>query len=224
MAGGDPKGGGLGPQPPPATLPEKSQLSSFNDLDRQTAVCPHIAAKRIFRALANLGVPATRTPGSATLGKPMSGFQIDPRVLGAENERARGLIVECASYIPVEPVEWLWPHRIAVGKLTLIAGEAGWESRKSRSRWLPLSPGVRGGRAARGVHHSATSSFSVRRIVRPIRSCRDSWLPAPIFSACILFVLSKLATAKRPARSVSNPTLIYLQARSQSSAMFDWWL
>ena len=55
----------------------------------------------------------------------MSGFRIEPRVLGAENERARGLIVECASCIPVEPVEWLWPHRIAVGKLTLIAGEAG---------------------------------------------------------------------------------------------------
>ncbi len=43
----------------------------------------------------------------------------------AENEATRGLIVECASSIPVEPVEWLWPGRIAVGKLTLIAGEAG---------------------------------------------------------------------------------------------------
>jgi hypothetical protein len=39
-------------------------------------------------------------------------------VLGAEN-------VEYASCIPVGPVEWLWPHRIAIGKLTLIADEAG---------------------------------------------------------------------------------------------------
>jgi hypothetical protein len=45
-------------------LIEESQPSSFNDLDRQTAVSPHIAAKRLFGALANLGVPATRTPGS----------------------------------------------------------------------------------------------------------------------------------------------------------------
>ena len=50
----------------------------------------------------------------------MSGFRIEPRVLKAENEPAHGLIVECASCIPVEPVEWLWPHRIAVGKLTLL--------------------------------------------------------------------------------------------------------
>jgi len=45
-------------------LIEESQPSSFNDLDRQTAVSPHIAAKRLFGAVANLGVPAKRTPRS----------------------------------------------------------------------------------------------------------------------------------------------------------------
>lgn len=55
----------------------------------------------------------------------MKSFLIGPRVLGSEDEPASGLIVECASSIPIEPVEWLWPGRIAVGKLTLIAGEAG---------------------------------------------------------------------------------------------------
>jgi hypothetical protein len=42
-----------------------------------------------------------------------------------ESTLRRGLIVECAARIPIEPVEWLWEGRIAVGKLTLIAGEAG---------------------------------------------------------------------------------------------------
>jgi putative DNA primase/helicase len=37
----------------------------------------------------------------------------------------RALIMQCAADIPVKPPEWLWPGRIAVGKLTLIAGEAG---------------------------------------------------------------------------------------------------
>jgi putative DNA primase/helicase len=35
------------------------------------------------------------------------------------------LVTQRASDIPMEPVAWLWPGRIALGKLTLIAGEAG---------------------------------------------------------------------------------------------------
>jgi putative DNA primase/helicase len=38
---------------------------------------------------------------------------------------ARGLILHRASDINPEPVEWLWPSRIALGKQTLLAGEAG---------------------------------------------------------------------------------------------------
>jgi putative DNA primase/helicase len=35
------------------------------------------------------------------------------------------LITLCAADVTPQPVEWLWPGRIALGKLTLIAGEAG---------------------------------------------------------------------------------------------------
>jgi putative DNA primase/helicase len=35
------------------------------------------------------------------------------------------LIIQCAADVTPQPVEWLWPERIALGKLTLIAGEAG---------------------------------------------------------------------------------------------------
>jgi putative DNA primase/helicase len=35
------------------------------------------------------------------------------------------LMLRCAADIVPKPVEWLWPDRIAIGKLTLIAGEAG---------------------------------------------------------------------------------------------------
>lgn len=37
----------------------------------------------------------------------------------------RQLIVRCAADIAPEPVEWLWPGRVAIGKQTLLAGEAG---------------------------------------------------------------------------------------------------
>jgi len=35
------------------------------------------------------------------------------------------LIMQCAADVAPEPVEWLWPGRVAAGKLTLIAGEPG---------------------------------------------------------------------------------------------------
>jgi putative DNA primase/helicase len=35
------------------------------------------------------------------------------------------LIVQCAADVKPEPVEWLWRGRVALGKLTLVAGEAG---------------------------------------------------------------------------------------------------
>jgi putative DNA primase/helicase len=35
------------------------------------------------------------------------------------------LISRCAASITPKPIEWLWPGRVAIGKQTLIAGEAG---------------------------------------------------------------------------------------------------
>jgi RecA-family ATPase len=35
------------------------------------------------------------------------------------------LIVQCAADVTPEPVEWLWPGRVALGKLALIGGEPG---------------------------------------------------------------------------------------------------
>jgi AAA domain-containing protein len=35
------------------------------------------------------------------------------------------LVLHCAADISPRPIEWLWPGRVAIGKQTLIAGEAG---------------------------------------------------------------------------------------------------
>src|SRR5262249_520308 len=35
------------------------------------------------------------------------------------------LIAQCAADVTAEPFEWLWLGRVALGKLTLVAGEAG---------------------------------------------------------------------------------------------------
>jgi hypothetical protein len=45
-----------------------------------------------------------------------------------ENEKSgseRRLVIRCASDIRPEPISWFWPGRIAIGKLTLVAGQPG---------------------------------------------------------------------------------------------------
>ncbi len=43
----------------------------------------------------------------------------------AQSPSDRELIIRCASEIAPEPILWLWPGRVAIGKQTLIAGEPG---------------------------------------------------------------------------------------------------
>jgi hypothetical protein len=43
----------------------------------------------------------------------------------ADDIGATGILVRRASEIEAEPVSWLWPNRIALGKQTLIAGDPG---------------------------------------------------------------------------------------------------
>src|SRR5215470_17032700 len=38
---------------------------------------------------------------------------------------ADGLVIECASGIKQQPVDWIWPGRIALGKMTLLGGDPG---------------------------------------------------------------------------------------------------
>ena len=42
-----------------------------------------------------------------------------------EQKHGRKLIVERASDVEIERIKWLWPNRFAIGKQSLIAGEAG---------------------------------------------------------------------------------------------------
>jgi RecA-family ATPase len=45
--------------------------------------------------------------------------------MASGNSRAVTLISRCAAAIAPEAIEWLWPGRVAIGKQTLFAGEAG---------------------------------------------------------------------------------------------------
>ncbi|MEX2091917.1 MAG: AAA family ATPase [Pirellulales bacterium] len=65
-------------------------------------------------------MPATKSPAklsTVTFLKPPADF--------ADPDSAEGLELVCAANHPAEPVDWLWPNRIAVGKVTLIAGDPG---------------------------------------------------------------------------------------------------
>src|SRR5262249_44058937 len=69
--------------------------------------------------------PDDLVPRNGRGGKRASGGDYGAESFNNGNEAIPELIAQRASDIPIEPVEWLWPGRIAVGKQTLIAGEAG---------------------------------------------------------------------------------------------------
>ena len=51
--------------------------------------------------------------------------ELDAKQQQLDAERESKLVVQCAAGISPEQVEFLWPGRIAVGKQSLVAGEAG---------------------------------------------------------------------------------------------------
>jgi putative DNA primase/helicase len=58
------------------------------------------------------------------VGEALSDAGLDPLTNG-NGAHGPELVIQRASEIPIEPIAWLWPGRIALGKLTLVAGEAG---------------------------------------------------------------------------------------------------
>jgi hypothetical protein len=62
-------------------------------------------------------------------GEPSKGtLQPDEAADTAEPVKQAGVrMTKLADVQPVS-IRWLWPHRIALGKLTLIAGDRGWVS------------------------------------------------------------------------------------------------
>ena len=62
---------------------------------------------------------ATADVRSAKRGADGAGSRLDDAQVGA------ALVVQCAADVTPEAVEWLWPGRVALGKLALIGGEPG---------------------------------------------------------------------------------------------------
>jgi Toprim domain-containing protein len=131
---------------------------------------------------------------------------------------AQSLIVHRASDVKAEPVEWLWSGRIALGKQTLLAGEAGLGKAKSQSTSLPKSLRPAIGHAGKGARRSAPRCSCAPRTALPTPSFRDLWLPAQILTACTSSARSKTRTAKAAAPSICKPTSICSNARLPSSA------
>jgi energy-coupling factor transporter ATP-binding protein EcfA2 len=55
----------------------------------------------------------------------MKRHEFEDNLESGEGRASAELITQCAADITPEPVEWLWSGRVALGKLTLIAGEPG---------------------------------------------------------------------------------------------------
>ena len=57
--------------------------------------------------------------------KPFEAAEVTERQEAPKPRRGDQLVIRRASDIEPQPVKWLWPGRIAVGKVTIVAGEPG---------------------------------------------------------------------------------------------------
>jgi len=51
--------------------------------------------------------------------------EVNKQISQGMHDHTKGAVIICASSVKPEPITWLWPDRIALGKLTLIAGDPG---------------------------------------------------------------------------------------------------
>jgi hypothetical protein len=85
---------------------------------------------------------------------------------------APGAVVRCFSDIAAKPLRWLWPGRIPLGKLTLLAGDPGLG--KTLVALDIIARVTRGlnGPMARHSNIPAAPSFSAPRMTLPTRFVR----------------------------------------------------
>jgi hypothetical protein len=122
----------------------------------------------------------------------------------ADNQRRNELKLLRAADVPRRPVEWLWPNRIAIGKVTLLVGDPGLgkslvaldiAARVSRGTpWPDEQPGARSKEPGETSPRKSVSgsplpaprsplplpSSSRQRMTSPTRSARASKHSVPI--------------------------------------------
>ena len=157
---------------------------------------------------AKLGLPAQparppQRPAGQGEGAPLKAAQ------------GRALVVQRAADVEMRSIEWLWPGRVALGKLTLIAGEPGLgKSQLAAALAAAVSTGGPGP-AMTTAPRAAAWSCSAPRTTPATPSCRACRRPVPISPACDWSRRWKAATAGRTSegRSTCRPISICSRPR-----------
>ena len=91
--------------------------------DHRAAYTAEAAAE--LRTLVNGGDPWRVIEAVSKLNPAVSKFDLFDLIGTRANAAALGLSTTCAAHVTPEAVSWLWRGRIALGKLTLFAGDPG---------------------------------------------------------------------------------------------------
>lgn len=95
-------------------VPKPDVMDALYAIGIEAGLDENVVQDTMARAVANPLVPATvRWEALPAIGVDISAKPIV------------SLVIHCMADVEPEPVQWLWPERIALGKLTVIAGEPG---------------------------------------------------------------------------------------------------
>ncbi|HWA84094.1 MAG TPA: AAA family ATPase, partial [Fimbriimonadaceae bacterium] len=90
-------------------LPKPDVIDAYHSIGLHAGLAEEDVQKALARAVAEPFVP--KAPGN--------------KISTATQSTSDWLVVRRASEIEPQPIRWLWPGRIALGKVTIVAGEPG---------------------------------------------------------------------------------------------------
>jgi hypothetical protein len=159
---------------------------------------------------------------NAAANKPAAAVTLSASIEQRLDGGGRTLVISNLAGVVSEKIEWLWPGRIAVGKLTLIAGEPGLG--KSQVAIAIASAVTTGGKWPDCDSRAPIGSVVILRTASPTRCGPASMQPAVTCRALASSGQSKQqATAKRcEAHSISRPIWLCLKPRLSSAVTFAW--
>lgn len=149
---------------------------------------PHAGNLQHYAAQVREAAARRRVVTRASAALRMASQGVAAEQIAAELDAARNAlaltdgaaVVRCLAHVPSEPLAWLWPGRIPLGKLTLLAGDPGlgksfltldMAARISTGRGWPEEEGERGSRREEGgsnqssLLHSESSTFGPADVV-----------------------------------------------------------
>ncbi len=181
-------------------LPLRSELVELPGAKDVSEWAEHNGSRELLIELAQNAEPATKESLEALRARwlPTQGATAETKTGKSTRPDAGKIILTPAADIKPVPIRWLWPGRIARGKLSLLVGHPGVGKSQLALVWRP--PSARGGigRTVRRVSVATRWSYPPK-MIPPTQYCRALSQTGQTWGGCTSWKASGKASPRRGA-------------------------